>query len=339
MGVGVRMRARWVDAAVAAVGIVLPCGATAQGKAATSAPPVTAGPELFRWDPSIRHGTMPNGLRYAVQSNAAPKGAISLRLGIDVGSYDEADDERGVAHFVEHMGFSGTRSYPEKQLEQTFAPLGVGFGRDHNAGTDTEHTTYQIDLPASEAAQMDAALRWLRDVADGMLFPEAAVVRERGVIQAERAARNGAFEDLRREMDAFADGPLRVNARSPIGTPDSIATMTPARLRAFYDRWYRPENAVVVIVGDLPLDLLEAKVRATFADWAPRGPAGARAPRRAPATTRGLEVLAHSEGRLPAVEGICRVTAPDPSDSAPPSREATFLPSKPLSLVNRDPTP
>ncbi|HZZ68315.1 MAG TPA: insulinase family protein [Phenylobacterium sp.] len=279
---------------------------------AASVPGVVIGADLLRWDPDIRYGRLANGLRYAVRHNAAPKGAISLRLGVGVGSYDEADDERGVAHFVEHMGFSGTRSFPESRLEATFAPLGVAFGRDHNAATELTQTTYQIDLPAAEAGEVDQAMTWLRDVADGMLFQEAAVAKERGVIQAERATRAGAFGDLRQRMEDFQDATLRANARQPIGTEASIAAMTPARLKAFYDRWYRPDNAVVVLVGDLPLDELEAKVKATFGDWTPRGPAGARAPRTPPTAARGLETLVQTDVHLAAVEAICRVTGPDP---------------------------
>ena len=310
-GAGFSMRS-WLCAALAAAAFALGGGAGAQVKSATAAA-IAGGPDLVRWDPAIRYGRLANGLRYAVQSNAAPKGAISLRLGIDVGSYDEADDERGVAHFVEHMGFSGTRSFPEKQLDLTFAPLGVAFGRDHNAATEVNRTTYQIDLPAGAAGELGAATRWLRDVVDGMLFLDAAVTRERGVIQAERAARAGPFDDLRQRLEAFEDGALRVGARSPIGTPQAIAAMTPARLKAFYDRWYRPENAVVVIVGDLPLDALEQTVRTTFGDWAARGPAGVRAPRSPPATTRGLEIMAQVNTQLPAVEGVCRISGPDAS--------------------------
>jgi zinc protease len=117
-------------------------------------------------------------------------------------------------------------------------------------------------------------------------------------------------------MDVFVDGDLRSNARFPLGTPESLSGLTPARLKAFYDRWYRPENAAVVVVGDLPLDVLEQKVRATFGDWASRGPAGVRAPRTPPGGTRGAQALVLTDARLPAVAGLCRIAAPDPDASA-----------------------
>ena len=272
---------------------------------------------LLRWDPAIRYGQLPNGLRYAVQRNATPKGAISLRLGIGVGSYDEGEDERGAAHLIEHLAFDGTRSFPDRQLDLILAPLHVAFAHDRNAASDLKQTVYQLDLPSTDASEMDVATRWLRDVADGLAFSEPAIARERAAMEAERAVRAAdALRVLRARMDSFEDGDLRSNTRSPLGAPDSLAALTPARLQAFYDRWYRPDNAVVVLVGDLPLDVLEQKVKATFGDWSPRGPAGVRAPRSPPSAPRGAEARLFTEASLPAIAGLCRVTAPDPDGPA-----------------------
>jgi zinc protease len=279
---------------------------------------------LLRWDPAIRYGQLPNGLRYAVQRNARPKGGVSLRLGIAVGSFDEADDERGAAHLIEHMAFDDTRSFPPHQLDLIFAPLHVTFGPDRNATSDLKQTVYQLDLPSTDASQMDVATKWLGDVADGLTFTEANLAHEREVIEKERVIRANVLRVLRNRMDAFEDGALRSGARGPLGTKDSISGMTPARLQSFYDRWYRPENAAVTLVGDLPLDVLEQKVRAIFANWTPRGPAGVRAPRTPPTTPRGLELQVETNPGLPAVAGICRLTAPDP-DGSPEARLHALL--------------
>jgi zinc protease len=279
---------------------------------------------LLSWDPAIRYGELPNGLRYAVQRNATPKGGVSIRLGIGVGSYDEADDERGAAHLIEHLAFDDTRSFPPRQLDLIFAPLHVTFGPDRNATSDLKQTIYQLDLPSTDASEMDVATKWLRDVAEGLTFTEPTLARERTVIEAERTRRANVLRVLRDRMDAFEDGSLRSSARYPLGVKDSIAAMTPARLQAFYDRWYRPENAAVTLVGDLPLDVLEQKVRASFGDWAPRGPAGTRAPRTGPTGERGLEVQVETNPGLPAVSGICRVTGPDP-DATPDTRLRALL--------------
>ena len=296
------------------------CGFAEVATAQTSAPPAALGlaadPALLRWDPSIRYGVLPNGLRYAVERNSKPKGAISLRLGVGIGSFDEADDERGAAHLIEHLAFDGSRSFPEHQLDLIFTPLHVTFARDRNASSDLKQTIYQLDLQSTDASGLDVATRWLRDVADGLIFNDAAIARERAAMEAERAARGAdVLRALRARMDAFSDGDLRSNLRSPLGTPESLAGMTSARLTSFYQRWYRPDNAAVVLVGDLPLDVLEQKVRAVFGDWAPRGPAGTRAPRIPPASQRGAEALVLTEAKLPPIAGICRVAAPDPAGS------------------------
>jgi zinc protease len=288
---------------------------------------VAADPALLRWDPAIRTGVLPNGLRFAVQRNSLPKGAMSLRLGIGVGSYDEADDERGAAHLIEHLAFDGSRSFPEHQLDLIFAPLHVTFGHDRNASSDLKQTVYQLDLQSTDASGLDVATKWLRDVADGLNFGDAAVARERTAMEAERRARaSDVLRVLRGKMDAFEDGDLRSGARStPLGSPESLAAMTPARLKAFYDRWYRPDNASVVLVGDLPPDVLEQKVKAVFGDWAPHGPAGVRAPRAPPVTPRGAEALVLSEGKLPAIAGICRVAPPPEAGGSPDERLHALL--------------
>ncbi len=273
---------------------------------------IAPNPALLRWDPAIGYGELPNGLRYAVQRNSIPKGGISIRLGISAGSFEETDDERGAAHMVEHLAFDDTRAFPDHQLDLIFAPLHVTFGHDRNASSDLKQTVYQLDLPSTDASEMEVASKWLRDVAEGLTFDDAAVGRERLVMEAERTARSSdVLRALRARMDVFVDGDLRSSARFPLGTPQSLAALTPARLKGFYDRWYRPDNAVVVVVGDLPLDVLEQKVKATFGDWTPRGPAGVRAERQPLSARRGAEALVLTDKRLPGIAGICRMAAPD----------------------------
>ncbi|MGZ6016650.1 MAG: M16 family metallopeptidase, partial [Phenylobacterium sp.] len=272
------------------------CSFAGVANAQASAPPAAVGlaadPNQLRWDPSIRFGVLPNGLRYAVQHNVLPRGGVALRLGIGIGSFDEAEDERGAAHMIEHLAFDGTRSFPEHQLDLIFAPLHVAWSRDRTATSDLKATIYQLDLPSADASEMSTATKWLSDVAEGLDFADAKVVRERAAMEGERRARGAdTLRALRAKMDAFEDGGLRSAARSPIGTPESLAALTPARLKSFYDRWYRPDNVVVVMVGDLPIEVLEQKVRATFGDWAPRGTAGVRAPRKAPGAERGADAL------------------------------------------------
>jgi zinc protease len=259
----------------------------------------------------VRQGVLPNGLRYAVLRNATPKGSVSIRLAMLVGSYEENDDELGLAHFLEHMAFAGSAHFPGGSLDQAFAEMGVGFGRDQNAETSLSLTTFRLDLNDSDANKLDRAFRWVRDIADGDTLDEAAVERERGVILSEREARLSPAQQTRTKGDAFREQGLRSPTRVPIGTVESVSTMTSARLRAFYDRWYRPENAVVVVVGDDDTDDLEKRVKEAFASWKGKGDKPKRPPRYKPDPKRTLDVLTQSEPQLPSAESVCQLRAPD----------------------------
>lgn len=291
-----------------ALGILLVAG---RGGAAE---PTPAGGEsqVLTADPAIRQGLLANGLRYQVLSNATPKGAISIRLAIGAGSYDETDDERGLAHFVEHMAFRASASFPEGQLEKTFAPMGVGFGRDHNAATGYRATVYRMDLPDPDQGRLDAAFRWLRDVADGVTFAPAQVDRERGVVLAEKEATNSPQQIVNAAVERFRAPGLRSTERDPIGAESVLRTADAVRLRGFYDRWYRPDNATVVVVGDMPVEALEARVRTAFETWTAKGPTPAHPPAGRIDPAQGLEVLSLSEPGVALVVSACRLRPIDP---------------------------
>ncbi|MDP3595092.1 pitrilysin family protein [Phenylobacterium sp.] len=268
-------------------------------------------------DPAIRYGVLPNGLRYGLMSNATPAGGLSLRLAFDVGSLDEAESELGAAHFVEHLAFRSTRHFPEGQLDPAFAPLGVGFGRDQNAFTSHRATVYRLDLPAAEGAQQATALKWLRDVADGVRFEAQAVDRERGVVLAERDVRNEPAAAVTRAIEVFTGPDLRTTQRPPIGDLQVLRTISPAALQAFYGRWYRPEHAVLVVVGDMPpggLEALEIEIAQVFGDWRGQGPRPERAALSGPDLKRGLAALTLSEPQVAGGLSICRQTVAEPSD-------------------------
>jgi zinc protease len=200
-------------------------------------------------------------------TNDRPVGGVSIRLRFDVGSYEEPEADRGVAHFLEHMAFNGTRNIPEGELARRFAHAGVAFGRDQNASTSMFGTTYDLDLPRSDPEALDLAFNWLRDIGDGLLLTPEAVAREQGVILAEHNTRLGPAKDWSDAYQAFAAPNARSRSRLPIGTPETIRTLDAAALSRFHRTWYRPDNAVLIVVGDLPLNALEARVRRTFADW------------------------------------------------------------------------
>ncbi|MGZ8286963.1 MAG: M16 family metallopeptidase [Allosphingosinicella sp.] len=261
-------------------------------------------------DPAVRTGTLANGLRYAIMRNGSPARAVSIRFAVRAGSYDEADSEHGFAHFVEHMAFRSTRQAPEGSLDTRFANLGVAFGRDENAVTGLEATVYQMDVPVADPAAVAKVLEWLRGAADGILFGQAAVELEKGVVVAEIRGRTNPTTIVGREAARFQAPGLRSAARDVGGTEASVRAAAPAALQAFYDRWYRPDNAVLVIVGDADPDSLLEAAEAAFGSWAGRGAPGIRA-KPAALPQRGLDSFTRNGPSLPLAESACRVAPLD----------------------------
>ena len=290
--------------------VLLAVSATAQPglAAAPAVPPVAPiSRETITPDASVHQGVLANGLRFMVMRNANPAKAVSVRLGVDVGSYEERDAERGAAHFVEHMAFRSTRGYPEGGVDRALAQMGVGFGRDQNAATGVFSTTYKLDMPSPDGAQLKAGFAWLRDVADGVIFTDPAVDLERGVVLAEKEARNTPGTRVQEAIGRFQSRDQRSFNRSPIGTRETLVALKAADLKAFYDRWYRPEHAVVTVVGDQPVEVLEAMVREAFADWRAVGPAPRRAPLSPPDLKRPRDAFTVSDANLPTAISACRL--------------------------------
>ena len=230
-------------------------------------------------DPAIRYGRLANGMRYAIRKNATPKGTAAVRLNIGFGSLGESDAERGLAHFIEHLAFNGTTNVPEGDMIKILERQGLAFGPDTNAQTGFDATTYMLDIPQADAARMDTALFLMREIASEVTFDPAAVNRERGVIEGERRARDSyQIRYLLGLLDFQAPGTPYAK-RIPIGTTDVITKVDAARIADLYRRYYRPENATLVVVGDIDPDVVEAKIKAKFGDWRGKGPAGAPLPR------------------------------------------------------------
>ncbi len=307
--------------------VLAACTLSGVAASAVGAPAPTASPtpDAIQPDPNIRRGVLPNGLHYAVLSHAEPKGGVYVRFRIEAGSLDENDDERGVAHFVEHLAFAGGKRIAAGRMEQLFADQGVQFGRDQNAFTGAYDTTYHLNLSQATPANLDLGFQWLHDVADGLDITPDAVVHERGVILHERETGESPTEAVTRRMREMMSPELRITHRDPIGTVESITAMTSDQVRSFHDRWYRPENAVIVVVGDLPADELEARIKATFADWRGKGPAPQRP---APSKTdlkRPFDLAAwSSEHQLADEVAVCvkRASEPHGPDTVSTQRKA-----------------
>ena len=224
-------------------------------------------------DPAWRFGTLPNGLRYAVRRNALPAGQVSIRIRLDSGALHEQDQERGWAHFVEHMLFRGTESFPDSRARQIWQELGANFGSDSNARTTPTETVYILNLPQSERAPLDTSLQVLAEMMSRARFDAAAVEAERPVVLAEKERRPELSQrifDLTRTL--FYSGLLFAD-RDTIGTEETLRGATPEGLKAFYRRWYRPDRATIVMVGDADPAMMEELIRARFGGWQAPGPA------------------------------------------------------------------
>lgn len=216
-----------------------------------------------------RFGKLDNGLRYVIRSNATPKGQALVRMVLNVGSLDEADDERGFAHYVEHMAFNGSTNVPEGEMVKLLERQGLAFGADTNASTGFEWTEYKLDLPRTDPALLDTALMLMRETASELTISEAAVARERGVILSEKRDRNTfALRNFEDQMQ-FLHPQARYANRLPIGTEETLNGATAERLRAFWRREYVPAQTTLLVVGDFPVEAVEAAIKARFADWRP----------------------------------------------------------------------
>lgn len=225
-------------------------------------------------DPAIRFGTLPNGLRYALMKNQLPPGAVSIRLSIEFGSLQEAENEQGLAHFIEHMAFNGSKNVREGEMVKILERLGLAFGADTNASTGQEFTTYQLDLPNASDALLDESLFLLRETASELTFDAQAIDRERGVVLSEyRRGDNFQRRRMDQQLDFLIPGAY-VAKRMPIGDPKVLETATRDTMVSLYERYYRPERTVLALVGDFDIDAIEKKIIAKFGDWAGKGEAG-----------------------------------------------------------------
>ena len=225
-------------------------------------------------DPEAVVGTLPNGLKYYVRANPRPARRAELRLVVKAGSVLEDDDQRGLAHFVEHMEFEGTTHFPRQTIIDFLASLGLGIGPDANAATSYDDTQYTLRVPTDVPNVLDRALLVLEDWAQGATFDQDGIDRERGIVLAEWRMHLGAAE---RTQDKILRAQLegsRYADRSPIGTPEVIENAKREQLTRFYHDWYRPDLMAVIVVGDVDRDQVVALIRDHF------GPLTSPAPKR-----------------------------------------------------------
>ncbi len=224
-------------------------------------------------DPAVKWGRLENGLRYAIMPNHEPKGRVSARLAVKVGSLFENENQRGLAHFLEHMAFNGSTHFPSASVVEFFQRLGMEFGGDTNASTNFDRTIYQLELPDTKPATLREGLTFFADVAGGLALDPKMIDKERGIILSEKRARDSVgFRTYLAELE-FLVPDTRFPQRLPIGLEDVIKTATRDRFVEFYNTWYRPERMFLVIVGDIDPAAVEPLVKELFSPLTDRGPA------------------------------------------------------------------
>lgn len=220
-------------------------------------------------DPNIRFGKLPNGMTYIIMKNATPPNTASLRLRIGAGAMMERDDQSGLAHFTEHMAFNGSKNVPEGEMVKMLERHGLAFGPDTNAYTNFSETVYQLDLPKANDEMLDTGLFIMHETAANLSLNESAIIKERGVIAGEERLRDQpVIHAYLKYISYLYDGQLYPK-RWPIGKPEIFMNAPRQAFVDFYETWYRPELATLIVVGDIDVDATEAKIIKMFGDWKP----------------------------------------------------------------------
>ena len=226
-------------------------------------------------DPELRTGKLPNGITYYIRHNEKPKGQADFYILHNVGAIQENDSQQGLAHFLEHMAFNGTKNLEGKTVIEYLEKIGVNFGRNLNAATSWDYTVYQMtDVPTSRQGIIDSALLILHDWSHFIALQPEEIDSERGVIMEELRTRDGAAWRSQIEMIKAVGKGTKYEHRNLIGYLDGLKGFDHKDLEEFYHTWYRPEHQAVIVVGDIDVDAIEKQVASLMADI-PASPADA----------------------------------------------------------------
>lgn len=215
-------------------------------------------------DPQVRVGSLSNGLRFYIRENSEPEGRASLRLVVNAGSLQEEENQRGIAHFIEHMAFNGTEHFEKQELVSFLESLGMSFGQHLNASTSFDQTIYQLEIPLDDPAAFEKGLLILEDWAGGIAFDPFEIEKERGVIVEEWRSRQGAGWRVRDQQYPVIYYNSRYADRLAIGSMFVVRNAPPERFRAFYRDWYRPNLMAVIAVGDFDGEYVENEIVRRF---------------------------------------------------------------------------
>lgn len=260
-------------------------------------------------DPRVTWGQLENGARYFIMPNQEPRERVSLRLYVRAGSLQEQEDQRGLAHFIEHMGFNGTENFGPGTLVEYFQRLGMSFGADTNAYTSFERTVYMIEVPDTRSSSIDEGLLVLRDYAGRMLLEEDQIEAERRVVLSEMRTRDSVgYRTALAEYNFLLPEAL-IPERFPIGTAEVLGSATREDFLDFYDTWYRPERTVIGVVGEVEPDEAAELIKNNFGDFEPRAPAREE-PDLGNVVEEGRHAHLHTEVEAPSVRVSIQAVMP-----------------------------
>lgn len=218
-------------------------------------------------DSAVRIGTLPNGLTYYIRHNEKPKGQADFYIAQKVGSILEEDNQRGLAHFLEHMCFNGTKNFPGNGIINWLETVGVKFGQNLNAYTAVDETVYNIsNVPVAREAVQDSCLLILHDWANNLLLEDKEIDKERGVIHEEWRSRNVGQMRILENLLPTIYPDSKYAYRLPIGTMEVVDNFPYQALRDYYEAWYRPDQQGIIVVGDIDVDRIEGKIKEMFSD-------------------------------------------------------------------------
>ena len=216
-------------------------------------------------DPRVKIGKLPNGLTYYIQKNSRPEKKVELRLAVNTGSILEEDDQRGLAHFTEHMAFNGSKNFQKNDLVSFLQTIGVKFGADLNAYTGFDETVYILPIPTEKKENVEKGFQILEDWASSVSFDEAEIDKERGVVLEELRLGKGADDRMSKIYFPKLFEGSKYGDRLPIGTEDVLKNFKYETIKQFYTDWYRPDLMAVIVVGDMEVAEAEQYVKKHFA--------------------------------------------------------------------------
>ena len=245
-------------------------------------------------DPDLIFGRLENGFRYVLLENREPRDRVSMHLVVSAGSLNETDEQQGLAHFLEHMLFNGSEHFPPGELIKYFQSIGMRFGADANAATGFSKTVYDLLLPSGSDKDLKKGLLVMRDYAGGALLLDSEIDRERGVVLAEKQARDSVAYRTWVASTKFVYDGSKHSKRFPIGKEKVIRNVDRDMIKQFYDGWYRPDNMILVAAGDFSVNTLESLIKKRFFDLSARS-APAKCPDIGKVSHRGNKSFYHYE--------------------------------------------